>query len=119
MSFDVVPAFAKSNLHEIPDTGTTKGWTETNPKIHAEKATEANEKFGGEWKGMVRMAKSWNRTNNKVVNPVVLDRGDGTSGFAPALCVATSRMSLCRSSRQWADRIDDTWPDPAGLGAAG
>ena len=41
--------------------GTSKGWTETNPKIHAEKATAANEAFNGEWKGIVRMAKSWNQ----------------------------------------------------------
>jgi tRNA nucleotidyltransferase (CCA-adding enzyme) len=58
MSFDVVPAFSKSTHYEIPDTATAKGWTETNPKIHAEKAIAANEAFNGEWKGMVRMAKT-------------------------------------------------------------
>ena len=45
MSFDVVPAFTKSSHFEIPDTATTKGWTETNPKVHAEKATVANDAF--------------------------------------------------------------------------
>ena len=72
MSFDVLPAFTKSDHYEIPDTATSKGWTETNPKIHAEKATAANEAFNGEWKGMVRMAKSWNRTKNKVIKPSFL-----------------------------------------------
>ena len=32
MSFDVVPAFTKSDHYEIPDTATKNGWTETNPK---------------------------------------------------------------------------------------
>ena len=48
MSFDVVPAFTKSSHFEIPDTATTKGWTETNPKVHAEKATVADDAFSGE-----------------------------------------------------------------------
>ena len=29
MSFDVVPAFAKEDHYEIPDTATSSGWTET------------------------------------------------------------------------------------------
>lgn len=29
MSFDVVPAFVKDDHYEIPDTATSKGWTET------------------------------------------------------------------------------------------
>ncbi len=68
MSIDVVPAFTKSSHYEIPDTVTGNGWIETNPKVHEEKATAANEAFGGEWKGMVRMAKSWNRTSDKPIS---------------------------------------------------
>ena len=69
MSFDVVPAFTKSDHYGIPDTGTSKGWTETNPKIHFDKAKAANDAFDGEWKGMVRMAKSWNRAKDKIIKP--------------------------------------------------
>jgi Second Messenger Oligonucleotide or Dinucleotide Synthetase domain len=72
MSFDVVPAFTKSHHYEIPDTGTKEGWTETNPKIHFDKAKDANDAFNGEWKGMVRMAKSWNRTKDKIIKPSFL-----------------------------------------------
>ncbi len=115
MSFDVVPAFTKSNHYEIPDTGTTKGWTETNPKIHAEKATEANEKFGGEWKGMVRMAKSWNRTNNKVVNPSFLIEVMALAVLRPPFG-GDFPYEFMSFFATMADRIDDTWPDPAGLG---
>jgi hypothetical protein len=117
MSFDVVPAFTKGDHYEIADTETVKGWTETNPKIHAEKATEANEGFGGEWKGMVRMIKAWNNEKQKPVKPsfllevMCLDllqppfNGDFPYEF----------MQLFASA---ADRIFDGWPDPAGLGPA-
>lgn len=115
MSFDVVPAFTKSSHYEIPDTATSKGWTETNPKVHSDKATAANDAFGGEWKGMVRMAKSWNRAKEKPIKPSflievmaldVLRRpfgGDFPYEF----------MSFFATM---ADRIDEEWPDPAGLG---
>jgi hypothetical protein len=115
MSFDVVPAFTKSDHYEIPDTATTSGWTNTNPKIHADKATAANVAFGGEWKGMVRMAKSWNRANDKPVRPsfllevMALDilrppfGGDFPYEFMGYFATA-------------ADRIDEVWADPAGLG---
>ena len=72
MSFDVVPAFAKDDHFEIPDTATSKGWTETDPRIHADKAIEAQKNFSNEWKGLVRMAKKWNSHNGKPVKPSFL-----------------------------------------------
>jgi hypothetical protein len=115
MSFDVVPSFTKGDHYEIPDLSTVKGWTETNPKIHAEKATEANENFNGEWKGMVRMVKAWNNEKEKPVKP---------SFLLEVMCLDLLRppfngdfpyefMQLFASA---ADRIFDEWPEPAGLG---
>jgi hypothetical protein len=40
--------------------------------VHADKATDANAAFDGEWKGMVRIAKSWNRAMDKPVKPAFL-----------------------------------------------
>lgn len=117
MSFDVVPAFTKSNDYEIPDEEATSGWTNTNPTVHEEKATKANEAFSGEWKGMVRMVKAWNREKGKPVKPsfllevMALDilkapfGGDYPYEF----------MSFYQSA---SERIGDVWPDPAGLGPA-
>src|SRR5437868_1406546 len=51
LSFDVVPAFKKGDHYEIPDTATSSGWTETNPKIHYDKAVEAQKAYSDEWKG--------------------------------------------------------------------
>jgi hypothetical protein len=115
VSFDVVPAFEKNNHFEIPDTKTSSGWTDTDPEIHAEKATAANAAFSGEWKGMVRMIKRWNMEKNKPVRPsfflevMALDllrppfNGDFPYEF----------MAFFDSA---ADRIFDEWPEPAGLG---
>jgi Second Messenger Oligonucleotide or Dinucleotide Synthetase domain len=115
MSFDVVPAFTKSSHYEIPDTGNSKGWTETNPKVHAEKATAANDGFSGEWKGMVRMAKSWNRANNSIVKPSFLIEVMGLDVLRPPFG-GDFPYEMMGFFATMADRIDDNWPDPAGLG---
>lgn len=115
ISFDVVPAFDKGQHYEIPDTKTKSGWTETDPEIHAEKATTANDAYSGEWKGMVRMIKRWNNENAKSVKPsffmevIALDllrppfQGDYPYEF----------MAFFASA---ADRIHQEWPEPARLG---
>ncbi len=115
MSFDVVPAFTKSSHYEIPDTATTKGWTETNPKVHAEKATAANEAFGGEWKGMVRMIKRWNQEKDKPVKPSFLLEVMALQILRPPFGgdYPYEFMAFFATA---ADRIDETWPEPAGLG---
>jgi hypothetical protein len=117
MSVDVVPAFTKSDHYEIPDTATNKGWTETNPKVHADKATAANEAFSGEWKGMVRMAKSWNRTKDKPVQPSFLIEVMALDVLRPPFG-ADFPYEFMSFFATMADRIDDSWPDPAGLGPA-
>jgi hypothetical protein len=115
MSFDVVPAFTKSSHFEIPDTATTKGWTETNPKVHAEKATAANDAFNGEWKGMVRMAKSWNRAKDKPVKPSFLIEVMAHEVLRPPFG-GDFPYEFMAFFATLADRIEDNWADPAGLG---
>jgi hypothetical protein len=117
MSFDVVPAFTKGDHYEIPDTATPIGWTETNPKIHAEKAISAQAAFSDEWKGMVRMLKRWNREKDKPVKPSFLLEVMALDLLRPPFGgeYPYEFMSFFSSA---ADRIDDVWPDPAGLGPA-
>ncbi|MBS0631617.1 MAG: nucleotidyltransferase [Verrucomicrobia bacterium] len=115
VSFDVVPAFVKGDHYEIPDTSTVKGWTETNPRIHAEKATAANEAYDGEWKGMVRMVKRWNQEKGKPVRPSFLlevmalqllrPPFNGNFPYEFMMFFATAKT-----------RILEEWADPAGLG---
>ncbi len=115
MSFDVVPAFTKSDHYEIPDTGTTNGWTETNPKIHFDKAVAANDAFGGEWKGMVRMAKSWNRNKAKIIKPSFLIEVMALQVLRPPFG-GDFPYEFMGFFATMADRIHEDWPEPAGLG---
>jgi hypothetical protein len=115
MSFDVVPAFTKSDHFEIPDTGTKRGWTETNPKIHFDKAKAANDTFDGEWKGMVRMAKSWNRTKNKIIKPSFLIEVMALEVLRPPFG-GDFPYEFMAFFATMADRIGEDWPEPAGLG---
>lgn len=118
LSVDAVPAFSVGNDYEIPDTVSGR-WIKTNPKIHAEKATAAHQDFSNEWKGLVRMVKYWNNNsrhgNDKPVKPSFLIEvmalqclyggWHGRFDYEIESFFATL-----------ADRIFDTWHDPADLG---
>ncbi|BCH26851.1 CBASS oligonucleotide cyclase [Mesorhizobium sp. L-8-3] len=120
LSVDVVPAFAKGQDYEIPDTDSGT-WIKTNPKIHAEKATAAHQAFSNEWKGLVRMVKYWNN------NP----KHGADKPVKPSFLIEVMALECLHGGWQGrfdremqalfatlADRIFDTWQDPAGLGPA-
>jgi len=115
MSFDVVPAFDCGKHYEVPDTTSSKQWTQTDPEIHKEKATKKHQAYSNEWKGLVRMIKTWNREHSKPVKPsflleiMALDLFDGEFG-------GDYRYELKGFFSSAAERIFDDWPDPAGLG---
>jgi predicted nucleotidyltransferase len=114
VSMDVVPAFAAGKNYEIPDAkrGT---WVKTNPKIHEDKATEAHEAYNDEWKGVVRMAKYWNNHNGKVIRPSFLIEVMALECLAPPFG-GRFEYEFQSLFSTYADRIKDTWEDPAGLG---
>lgn len=117
ISVDVVPAVTSGDDFEIPCSETGK-WIKTNPKIHADKATAAHQAYSNEWKGLVRMVKYWNNNPKHGEKPVkpsfmlevmaleCLHGGWGGS-FDRELQALFATV---------ADRIQDTWTDPAGLG---
>ena len=115
VSFDVVPAFVKDDYFEIPDTSSTGGWTKTNPKVHADKATQAHQNYANEWKGIVRMAKYWNNNSGKPIKP---------SFLLEVMCLEVLHPPFGNKFdyefqalfATLANRISDTWKDPAGLG---
>ncbi|MGM9488102.1 CBASS oligonucleotide cyclase [Ideonella sp. YS5] len=117
LSVDVVPAFASGDDYEIPD-GDTGKWIKTNPETHAEKAIKAHQAYGNEWKGLVRMVKYWN--NNKK---------HGEKPIKPSFLIEVMALQCLYGgwSGQFdreiqslfatlADRVGETWADPAGLG---
>jgi hypothetical protein len=117
MSVDAVPAFEAGDDYEIPDNDLGK-WIKTNPKTHAEKATAAHQAYSSEWKGLVRMMKYWNN------NPK-----HGEKPIKPSFLIEVMALEVLHGGfggsfdreiqsffATLADRIFDTWPDPAGLG---
>lgn len=117
VSVDVVPAFDHGDDYEIPCTDAGE-WIETNPEIHARKATEAHQAFSSEWKGLVRMVKYWNNHTRHGEKPV-----------KPSFLIEVMALQCLYGGWQGrfdyeiqgflstlADRILDEWPDPAGLG---
>lgn len=119
VSVDVVPAFAAGNDFEIPNADTGK-WMKTNPKIHADKATDANKNYGGEWKALVRMVKYWNNNSDHGA-----DKPIKPSFLLEVMCLQVlyggwgGRFDYEFQAlfTTLADRIFDEWPDPAGLGS--
>lgn len=119
VSVDVVPAFATSGNYEIPNIDTGK-WMKTNPDIHAQEARDAHKAFSNEWKGLVRMVKYWNNNpkhgQDKPVKPSFLIEvmalqclhGGWQGRFDYEMQAFFSSL---------ADRVFDTWADPAGLGS--
>jgi hypothetical protein len=114
ISFDVVPAFQDGDHYLIPDDRLGI-WVPTNPKIHAELATAANENFDGQWKPLVKMVKKWNQVHGGPVEPGFL-----IEVMALELITGNWTGSHAYELRQFfasaTDRIVGRWPDPAGLG---
>jgi len=115
MSFDVVPAFEEKHHFEIPDVETPEGWVKTDPEIHYEKALEAQKAYDGEWKALVRMAKYWNNGHNKPIKPSFLIEVMALEVLHPPFGGSFDR-EIQGFFHTLADRIDETWADPAGLG---
>jgi hypothetical protein len=120
MSFDVVPAFTvgdpdKNGHYELPDEGNLDGWTKTDPRVHRDLAIAAQKAFADEWKGMVRMIKAWNREKGKPIKPSFLLEVMALDLLRPPFGGDFPRefMAYFHSA---ANRIHETWPDPAGLG---
>jgi len=114
MSFDIVPAFdRKGGGYEIPDTG-TGDWISTNPRIHHELSTAKNAACGGKFVPLVKMIKGMNRHLNEPVNPSFLLE-------VMAHGIVLEPFGEYPEEVRWflataADQVNDSWPDPAGLG---
>lgn len=115
MSIEVVPAIAKGNHYRIADPAKSS-WMSTDPEAHATLTTDANKALSNEWKPLVKMIKAWNRHQAEPIEPsflievmaLKLIRGEWTGSFPREI------QAFFASG---AERIDEVWPDPAGLGS--
>ena len=115
MSFDVVTAFDADKHYDVPDTKSADKWTKTDPEIHKDLARDKHAAYSSEWKGLVRMVKTWNREHERPVKPsfllevMALQLFDSDFG-------GDYRYELKGFFATAAERILDVWADPAGLG---
>jgi predicted nucleotidyltransferase len=114
MSFDVVPAFDHHDGGFRIPYSITGEWVRTDPKVHEQLATHANEAFGGMWKPVVKMVKKWNDHNGKPIKPSFLIEVmamvllDGPFESYP--------FDIRQFFSSASEAIGDEWPDPAHLG---
>jgi hypothetical protein len=113
VSFDVIPAFARSPTgFLIPDRRLGR-WIATDPTRHAELATDKNKACHDRWKPLVKMIKGWNREAAAVKPSFLLE--------VMSLDLIDEPMGRYQDEVHWflataADQIADPWADPAGLG---
>jgi hypothetical protein len=115
LSIDAVPAFDVGKHYQIPDNVLSK-WINTDPEIHSEEATAANKAFDGEWKPMVKMIKKWNENQGKPIKPSFLIEVMCMQILYPPFSGGYV-YELKSFFATAAERIGESWPDPAGLGS--
>lgn len=116
LSFDVVPAYTLNGDYEIPDSQLGK-WIKSNPFVHEQEATDANKAYAQKWKPLIKMIKKWNQHNEKPVDPSFLLEVMALSIITPPVPSAINYPYELKSFfATAAERIGETWNDPAGLG---
>lgn len=113
-TFDVVIAFDRTGGgYEIPDRF-EGGWIATDPEVHAAKATAKNKECGGKWIPVVKMIKGWNREWDKPLRPSFLLEVMALDLIRPPFGRYQDEIVLFLANA--AERVNEVWPDPAGLG---
>ena len=113
-SFDVVLAFElDEGGYWIPDR-TCGEWIASDPSVHKTKATAKNAKCDGKWIPLVKMIKGFNREWDKPVRPSFLLEVMALDLVIPRCGHFQDEIVLFLANA--AERVEDEWPDPAGLG---
>lgn len=119
LSYDIVPAFERDGGgYDIPDTQLGR-WIGSDPSVHRKKATAANQACNEKWKPLVKMIKRANaqiaeQTGRKAIKPSFLIEVMGLDLIAPPL--GDWPEELQGAFATFAAYVDDSWPDPSGLG---
>jgi hypothetical protein len=102
--------------YEIPDkiTGT---WIKTNPEKHRQQATDKNTELDGYWVPLVKMAKIWNRSNERAIKPSFLIEVMAEELVESPFSTFANEVRNFFAAME--ANIDRKWPDPAGLGPRG
>lgn len=113
-SFDVVLSFERTEGgYWIPDR-TCGEWIASDPSIHKTKATAKNADCAGRWIPVVKMIKGLNREWERPVRPSFLLEVMALDLIRAPFGRYQDEIVLFLANA--AQRIEDEWPDPAGLG---
>ncbi|MEU5903790.1 CBASS oligonucleotide cyclase [Micromonospora sp. NPDC047467] len=114
MSIEAVPAFKRSaGGYFIPEPAAGT-WIATNPKRHHELSIDKNKDSDGKYVPLVKMIKGINRHLGEPVSPsFLLEVMAQTIVKAP---VGRYQDEIVLFLATAADRLDEAWLDPAGLG---
>ncbi len=111
-SYEIAPAFPrKRGGYRIPAGA---GWMDTDPNEHATLVTEKNKRCGEQFVPFVKMVKGINREADEPVEPPFLLEVMGLKLVLEPFGRYRDEIRFFLASA--ADRISDTWSDPAGLG---
>ena len=114
MSIEVVPAFKRQGGgYFIPDPA-AGGWIATNPKRHHELSSAKNTDCGDKYVPFVKMIKGVNRELGEPVSPSFLLEVMALDLVKVPFGRYQDEIVLFLATA--AERIDQVWPDPAGLG---
>lgn len=114
MSIEVVPAFERDGGgYFIPDPAAGT-WIATNPKRHHELSTSKNTDCDGKYVPFVKMIKGINRELGEPVSPSFMLEVMAQDLVKAPFGRYQDEIVLFLATA--ADRIQEVWPDPAGLG---
>lgn len=111
-SYEVAPAFKRlRGGYRIPNG---REWMDTNPRIHTKLVTAKNQACDEKFVPFVKMVKGINRNAGEPIDPSFLIEVMGLTLVLEPFGRYRDEIRFFLASV--ADRIDDDWPDPAGLG---
>jgi hypothetical protein len=111
---EVVPAFNRAGggwFIPDPDRGR---WLATNPKVHHELSTAKNDECGGDFVPFVKMVKAANRKLGDRIEPSFLAEVMAQHIVRPPFGTFADELVLFFTNA--AERINEAFDDPAGLG---
>lgn len=111
---DVVPAFNRKGGGYLIPNSYDRNWISTNPKIHAEKMTEANKWNKSKLIPLVKMIKCWNRYNNYPFNSFYLELL--TLDILNKITITDYPSGMRYFFNKAQEKIKFKMVDPAGLG---
>lgn len=113
IAYDVVPAFKeREGVYSIPDRD-QDAWIQTDPKVHSQRSTEANESANKKLKPLFKAVKQSNNNHGKPARSFHLEVLSWAAVQSDPGLYIDGLVQLVDGLRQ---RIYNPCPDPAGLG---